>query len=284
MRRVARDLLLLVFVGCGGPDAPDVEGPSTSDGTTTRAAVVDGLFFARDLSPGVSEGFDLDGVVSSPGDPEGCLHADRTSPDGTPGIDNAFAGLIPVLDATEASAIEPLVQGAIAAGDLLVLVELDGLDDPVNDDCVDVTLVRGERATPLLGPDGRLLDGQTFLPVDGARSTVTCVPLVDGVLQAGPFTLDLPIRILDVELALGMRDAQLRLALDPDGSMRGVLGGAVPLEGILVILEEDDLGDLRDLVEGLILLAADLWPGEAGCDALSVTFELTATLAFVAGD
>jgi hypothetical protein len=264
---------LALLGACTAPEAsePEPEGE-------VRTAVADALRFARDLEPGVSSGFDLDGVVSAAGDGTGCGHADRVSPDGTPGIDNAFAGLLPALEATEASAIEDLVQAAIAVGDLLLLFEVSGIDDPVNDDCVDVAVYRGAGA-PLLAPDGTLLDGQTF-ETDPDPARLDCVPLVDGVIEGGPLALQLEVQVLDVALDLAMQDARMRLALHDDGSMTGVFGGAVPLAGILKIVEEDDLADLRDLVTSLVTLAADLDTAEETCGALSITFEHTAVEAF----
>lgn len=266
--------LLALAAACAGPSEEDVPEALGE----TRTAVADLLLFARDLEPGVSNGFDLDGFVSTGDDGTGCGHADRVSPDGTPGIDNAFAGLLPALEATEASAIEDLVQDAIAVGDLLLMFEVSGIDDPRNDDCVDVSVHRGH-GTPLLAPDGTLLDGQTFT-TDPDPARVSCVPLVDGVIEAGPLALQLEVQVLDVELELAMQDARMRLELFDDGSMAGVFGGAVPLGGILKIVEEDDLESLRDLVTSLVTLAADLDTAEEACGALSITFEHTAVEAF----
>src|SRR5687768_14774767 len=118
--------------------------------------------FVRQVD-GVSDGFDLDGVD---GGLEGCGIADFTSPDGVPGVDNAFARMIPALELTEAAAVEPLIQDAINSGQLLLLVELAGVDDTAEDECVDVGLMRGA-GEALVGGDVLLVSGQT-LEVDAS--------------------------------------------------------------------------------------------------------------------
>lgn len=261
---------LLLLLGCSEPE-PQPSG-------ARRAAVVETLLFARDREPGVSLGFDLDGHVSADGDAQGCGHADRTTPDGLQGVDNAFAGLLPVLEATEASAIEDLIGDAIAAGDLLLLFEVSGLDDPVDDDCVELSVHRAS-GQPLLAPDGTLLDGQTF-DTDPDPARIACAELRDGVIEAGPLALSLQIQILDVALDLEMEDARVSLTLEEGGGMSGYFGGAVPLEGILKIVEEDDLADLRELVTSLVTLAADLQTAPGECGALSITFEHRSVEAF----
>mgnify|MGYP001322758305 CR=1 FL=1 len=75
------------------------------------------------------------GTASAGSGTDGCGRADFTSPDGVPGIDNAFARLRPALDLTEASALELIIQEAINSGGLLATVQLDGLHHPTDDAC-----------------------------------------------------------------------------------------------------------------------------------------------------
>lgn len=269
----------LLLLAC----APEEEAPAATGETVTL--VMDTLTFARRADDGTTWGFDLDGRVSDTSDADGCYKADYVTPDGLTGVDSAFSGIVPALEATEASAVEDLIQDSIQNGQLLLLVEVTGVDDPLNDDCVGVQVWRGE-GVPMLGTDGQLLDGQTFA-VDPALSSdkVECATLTDGSVLAGPLTLDLPLQVLDVEVSFHVEEVYLRLDLTDEGPGWGYYGGAVPNEDILRIVEEEnDLGGIRDLVVTLVEASADLRPQAGVCTALSIVFEYTARPAFVYGE
>ncbi len=274
-------MLLLALLAC---EAPDAVAPAVSD-PRTYTFVMSTLAFGRRDEQGAAWGFDLDHHVSEAGDDEGCGHADLVDPDGLAGVDSAFSGIVPALEASEAGAVAGLIQDSVENGQLLLLVELSGVDDPVNDDCVDVRMVRGA-GTPLVGTDGTLLDGQTFAAAPGAQPTqVDCVPLVEGSVRAGPFPLDLQLQVLDVAVTFGLAEAYVRLDLAADGRTAwGYFGGAVPTSNILVIVDEGDLADIAPLVRGLVSAAADMEPNDAGtCDALSIVFEFGGIEGFVYG-
>src|SRR5690349_652528 len=77
-----------------------------------EALVVREILLGR-IEDGVSEGFDLDGVVSEEDGATGCGVGDTVTPEGVPGVDNALARLIPLLELTEAVAVEGLIQNSI---------------------------------------------------------------------------------------------------------------------------------------------------------------------------
>lgn len=266
--------MLLLLLACAAP-----EGPPPAD--ETYGGVITRLNFGRREGE-LAWGFDLDHHVSDAGDEEGCYHEDLVDPDGKEGIDSSFSSLVPALEATEASAVEDLIQDSIRNGQLLLLLELSGVDDLQNDDCVDLRLVRGTGA-PMLGTDNEILDAQTFVvDPDLPAVELSCMPLREGSLLAGPFSMQLPLQVLDVELEFGMTEAMIRVDLDEEGLRWGYFGGAVPNSDILRIVAEDDLADLRDLVTSLVELSADMHPDEAGvCQSLSIVFEYSTTKAFL---
>jgi hypothetical protein len=269
----------LLLSACTEPDAPAPEPASPE----TYAVVMSTLDFGRRAEDGTTWGFDLDNHVSDADDDEGCGHADLVDADGNEGIDSSFSGLVPALEATEAGAVSGLIQDSIDNGELLLLVEVSGVDDLTQDECVDVRVIRGT-GTPMIGTDGRVLDGQTFAPDPAAAvAEIPCVPLVDGSVRAGPFALTLDLQVLDVALSFNVQNAFIRLDLAEDGSTGwGYFGGAVPNSDILVIVDEGDLADIADLVRGLVTAAADMAPnGSGSCDALSIVFEYGAVEAFV---
>jgi len=251
------------------PAEPPVE-------TRTDAALVSALGFVG-VVDGTAEGFDLDGVTSDASDDQGCGHVDAVDSAGRTGIDNTFAGLVPVLMATEASALEDLLRQSIANGQLLMVIDVTTpLDDPGA--CADVTVWRGVGA-PLLGSDGAVLDAQTLGVIEPV--TVSCVPVVDGVVEARGFSLDLPLQVLDVDVVLHLQNVAIRAEMGPDG-WTGILGAGIPVEDIEQILDEDDIADLAELLRPLVQELADLFPDADGhCTAVSATLAFDALPAFV---
>jgi len=250
-----------------------------------RLAVLDQLGFTREVTPGVAPGFDLDSRQSDARDSASCFKADYTSPDGVPGIDNQLAGLVPLLDAFGLGAVEGLVQGSIKEGGLLVLLELAGVDDPLNDAEVDLRLRLG-RGTPLLGTDGLLLSGQTFhLHPDSADSAAPNGRIEGGVLTAGPFDIRMPIVVFGVEYALPIYGTRLRAELTYDGGLKqGLLGGAVKVEDVIAIATRANMnaGGVLDAVTIVLNGRGDLDQDEAGaCHAISGAFAFSAVSAFL---
>lgn len=264
------------ILACATPEAPIAPDPET------QTLVMSTLSFGRRDENGLAWGFDLDDLVSDAADPAGCYKPDLVDPDGLEGIDSAFSALVPALEATEAKAVETLIQDSINNGNLLLMVQISGIDSEEYDDCVHLRIGRATGA-PLLGTDGSLLDGQTFaLNPDISPSNVECAVMDHGSVRAGPFSMHLPIQVLDVEVDFAVQNAWIRVDLAEDGTAWGYFDGAVPNSDILRIVEEDDLASIRDLVTGLIEGAADQHVNEPDtCDGLSVVFEYTGKKAFI---
>lgn len=266
-------LAALVIAGCASENRE-----CKTDHTEPQVYVMSEIRFAREVE-GVSDGFDLDGV-----DGGGCGIADFTSPEGAPGIDNAFARIVPALELTEAAAVEPLIQDAINNGALLLLVELAGMDDAGEDECVDVGVLRGA-GEPLVGTDRRLLSHQT-LDVDASVDPVWVerATIAAGSAHAAPVTVFLPIQILDADLAFEMSDGALRIDLHEDGTASGVFGGGLEVAALMAEMAETGNVDpnLIGAMEVLLEQNADLDPGPDGvCRKVSTTFEFTAVPVYV---
>jgi len=230
----------------------------------------------------VSEGFDLDDTVTAQGDLAGCGVADLTSPEGDPGIDNSFANLLPVLDLTEASAAEEVIATAIQSGDVLLMVRLTGVDDPVDDDCVTVEILQGE-GVPIIRADDLLAEGQTFgINPDGVRTSIQGT-LTDGVLEARGADITLPLNILNAVFEVSIVDAAVRLTLGPGGTMDGILGGGVDVGALLTSLNEQGVNDqVVQLVGPVLETAKDLAPDADGnCTRMSTNIAVDGIEAFV---
>jgi len=280
-----RLLIVLAAIGCAAPssdsgtqaEASQCAGP----GSTTALWVIDTLAFAR-IEDGVSDGFDLDGLMSTAGGSDGCGRADMVSPDGRPGIDNAFGELIPALENTEFVSAEALVNDTIRTGELMLVPWVDGLDDPTDDDCVGVGIGRAV-GEPMLGTDGSFLAGQT-LALDAAQSVSVDGMTVQGASAVGrPVTASIPVQVLDAALDFRIIDGAIRIDMLEDGHASGVVAGGINVAEVLGVAREQGIADeVGDILESLLGVVADLAPGPDGeCTQISMTLAYTATPIYV---
>lgn len=277
---VAWVALLLPLLGCEPEPAEEV----CSIDDAPQLLVIRTLGFALADDAGVSLGFDLDGETSVENGASGCGIADYTSPDGEAGIDNAFSRLTPALESTEAkiSAIEGLVQAAITSGELLIALELGGLDDWEEDGCVSGEV--GQAAgTPMLGTDGLILDGQTFDRDDTVdRAALDDGTIRQGVYEAGGLSVDLPVQILNASLTLPLREGRIRVERDGDDLFQGYLAGRVSAAYMLEIAQSENIDPtVADLLSVVLIANAD-FDDEDGtvCGAVSVVLQFEAVGAY----
>lgn len=227
---------------------------------------------------GVSEGFDIDERTSDEYDDLGCEIEDYTSPDGTPGIDNAFAQILPYLSLTEAVALEPLIADAIQSGQLMLVVELSGVDDEVDDACVDMDILRGS-GTPLVGTDDVVVAGQTVeRDPDGPVSGSADVPLVDGAVTARPVDVAVSFQVLDAAIDFELLQGAIRIQINADGTATGLFAGGLDVASLVHFTQGAGIDDgLVATLEVLLGEAADLEPDETGaCQQISVTLAFEA--------
>jgi hypothetical protein len=278
----------LILAACaGGTSSPTASHDATADVHADAGGskpigrklfVLDTVLFTR-VSQGVAKGFDLDGKTSTADDSDTCNKADFKSPDGASGIDNQFATLVPLIEQTGIAAVEKLLQASIESGGILLGIELNGVDDLYND--AEVTVhVRAGYGLPLLGTDGRLLTGQTFhvSPRDPA-ALAGKASIKDGVLDVGPFDVDLPVQVFGNDYTLAGRGARVRFRI-VDGSRieAGVLGAGITLTSLQKIAETatQDQGDILETVTLLLAGQGDLAKDATGtCQQLSAALEFT---------
>jgi len=285
--------MLLWLLAC----APAPEPEPSCSGDKTNVFVISQLSFSREVSDGVSAGFDLDGATSATGDESGCGLQDYTDPDGTPGIDNQFARVLPVLETTEAQALEPLIQAAVDDGSLLITLEIGHVDEDISadsssgssaavgqsDTCVDFALARAT-GMPSIGTDGRMEWYQTLArEPNSTRSEAGQVALEDGRLQAQGLEVTIPVTILGHELLVTVLSGSLRFDVQADGSVAGYLAGGLDQSQLLAIAETDNIdSEVTDLVSSLLDYNVDLAPDDAGtCQQLSITLKFVAIPVFL---
>lgn len=290
MRRGALLPLAAVGVALGGCAAPAPSAPPV-----TQAAVLTFATFARilDDTKGIAEGLDIDGRVHPMGDALSCGMPSYTSPEGVPGIDNQFGGLLPVIEAQVGTEnLGALLAGAIADGQLLILLAVDDVDDVQNDGSVSVRLAAGTGA-PLLDAAGNFIPYQTF-GINHVTAPVSTLPgrIVDGVLEVGPGDAVLPVRVLDAQFNLSLHAVRGQILLGPDAAgggvfMAGTLAGGIVTSDFQGIVQKLNIkAEAITAATTLVALLADqAQDADTGrCTQLSAGLKIQATPAFIAGD
>jgi hypothetical protein len=250
-----------------------------------RSSLVRQLGFARQEPSGISEGFDLDGHVSDGSDATSCHRPDFTTPEGVPGIDNQIARLVPLVE-TQAGGVslDDILETAINNGQLLLAIELEDLDDERNDSCVTVQF-RPLMGIPSLGTDGLIEIGQTFdARTDGVVSRIEGGRIVNGILDAGPAELSLPVTILDASFILHLHDALVHIEIDGEGNFTGRVGGGIDIAEMITIsmslnVPSDLMGAVMLLLNNNADLARD--PGTNRCGQISGTLLFESVPVFV---
>lgn len=227
---------------------------------------------------GVSEAFDLDAAVTRAGDVAGCGVPDLRAPDGTEGVDNSFAELLPVLEAAGGSAIPFLVQAAVDAGALLLSFEI-GEEDATG--CVPVVVGRAQ-GTPMIGGDGRLLAGQTFDRHPDFPTSETCGWWEDGVLRASGPQLDIELVVFDEWVDVPVIGWEAWFEPLEDGAWRARIGGGVPIAELQAnVATFDGIGQQIPLIiETALAARADLAPVDGACTQMSTWIDLNVVPAF----
>lgn len=259
-------------------------------GGTSRQYVVTQLTFTRENPKGVAPGFDLDHHVSSKPEDQSCGKVDLTSPDGTPGIDNQLALIVPEVEKQVGNAIDGIIQGAINDGRLLIVFQQEHVDEATivegaDDSCVDMTVSLAQ-GKPSVGTDGVVEAYQTFDPKqDGQIISHGQGGRIDkGTFTIGPFPLRIPIAVFDVSFVVYVRDAVFRFTVDDQGNIQGLLGGGVSIDEIAEGVKNGaGVAPLVPQIKAIGNLFADLgYDTDAGtCSLVSAALAFKARPAFI---
>ena len=149
LRQPILAILALLSFACGGPEAD----PKILETKTSVVSLLD----VPKANDGIAPGFDLDQYTSDLSDGRSCYKSDLVAPDGTRGVDNQLATLVPLLDLEGEGALGGLIQQAINDGRLLLLFQLHEMDDGTRS-----LIIRRGQDNPLLGTDGLILSDQTL--------------------------------------------------------------------------------------------------------------------------
>ncbi|MBD25187.1 MAG: hypothetical protein CMG46_09295 [Candidatus Marinimicrobia bacterium] len=169
-----------------------------------------------------SYGFNLDGKESTGGfiDPE----------TGEKGIDNQIFKAVGCTQEIRQHAPDEYPPLTISYWGVVVevmpalLIEISGIDDPVNDDDVTVSIIRGQER-PVRDSSGGLLAGMSFSVDPNPKwHNVLKGQIRDGVITTTPTNINIATDPF-VMPEHNFTDARLRLKIQEDGTLDGKLGG-----------------------------------------------------------
>lgn len=149
-------------------------------------------------------------------------------------------------------------------------------------DCLRVSLTRAD-GVPMVGADGLLEASQTLeRNVEVEPGVVEFATVADSEISAGPLDLWVPLQVDTYNLTLSVRQAVFRYSMMEDGSVRGIIEGALVIEEVREILREiEDGTDLLRVLERVLSQNADLAPDSEGvCQQLSLTLGFEAVPAY----
>lgn len=304
--------LAVVAFGCGGSDtvaSGGTVGAGGVGGTGPSALVTSGYvasrfgFFYPDGLDSEFAGFDLDNRISradSSGANE-CPHDDFMTPDGRQGIDYNFLRII--FDSRmkesgefffggfrEGQIVDGVINGAVKNGSMTILLDVQGVDDPANDDEVSVQIF-GSQDSPMKGTNDEVLPFATLSvhPDDTYHTQRVSGSIVDGVLTAGPFDLIFPINIQIVRDEFVVRQSWLRIELGED-TFEGVIAGLWDVNNIRDIIGKPttDNGNaanftIEEFEEAMLTHADAAFDEDAGiCTSFTTMFIFSGVQAFIA--
>ena len=239
---------------------------------------------------GISEGFDLDGHVSDSESSEGCYQSDAVSPDGSPGIDNAYGSLRPYFEAAEWEEGENLLEDGFSNEIMPILLRISDIQNEDNDEHVEVQAMMVEGPF-LYDADGKLLDGQTVQGFPESLVHTQEGRIEDGVLIATnfPFTNSMFFSFVIDELEdtyfLRQRKGQtgaLRSNFQRNTLSDAIVSSSAPVE--LMYSAYDDTSSV-ELMDDHINRSADMFPDEYGlCQEISSVFRFESIPVHLFGD
>lgn len=259
-------------------------------------------FFYPDGLESEFPGFDLDQRVSraeSPTENE-CVHDDFTAPGGVEGIDYNFLRLILNEEQRddgkyvfggfrEGQLVDGVINGAVKNGSMTVLLDIQEVDDPQNDDEVTVQIF-GSEDSPMKGSDDEVLPYATLSvhPNPKYHTDLVTGSIVDGVLTAGPFDLIFHINIQIVEAEFIVHDSWLRVELGDD-AFQGLIGGFWDVDNIREIIGEPTTSNgnaanftIEQFEAAMVQYADGNYDANAGtCTSFTTMFAFSGVQAFI---
>lgn len=225
--RAAQQRALLKDKGGANTTILPYRGPDEMNVTMLPGIVRDPGLVAPQVD--VVRGFNLDADDGSGTPPAWSKpHRNYVSPHGEKGVDNQLFTVQGCIEGWRRNGFLPMIGNELRrAGGLSIMVEVSGIDNERNDDDVAVTVfysadpMRRDGTSKIILPDYtfRVNDNPEFSQ-DFARFRGR---IVDGILTTDP--LDLIYLHEGPATTWPLAKARMRIAFEPDGTMKGLLGG-----------------------------------------------------------
>jgi type VI protein secretion system component Hcp len=177
----------------------------------------------------IARGFNLDGDEGAGAPRSGVRrHQNYVSEDGRTGIDNQYFSTIGCIPGFKRKGLLTMSHMEfVRTGAMSLIVEVSGIDSTKKVGNVDVTLLYSKDPMVRNATGTQILPRYTFRVTDDPALAQYFVR-VHGRMENGVITTD-PAREITIEdggsIRLTLYDARLRLELQPDGTLKGILGG-----------------------------------------------------------
>ena len=210
---------------------------------------------SRTVEGKLARGLDLDGdATGTPASADTCAHQNFVGADGSTGIDNQVyraLGCTRQYRSYDGSAGD-IVNGyndRNKTGQTTVVMLLRGVDSLRNDDSVEVVIASTHDA-PTLDSQRKFVPDASYSVSDYSRwRNVLRGRIANGVLttEPGDITLSQPwgqgaAQAAGKEFAWEFKKARIRVAFQPDGTIKGVLGGYEPVRTVIQSMLNGGLG------------------------------------------
>lgn len=196
----------------------------------------------------VMHGLDLDGETShvAAAAAASCAHEDFVGHAGETGIDNQFWRLMGCVRGYRPNDLmDRLHEGniMIKEGGYALLMEISGMDDPLNDDEIEVQLLSANHPVSVNGV-GDLTQYVSYTAHESVRyhNEVAKGKIENGILTTEPVDFRIKVKQQTMDNEFWFRDARLRGEVQPDGRITGIMGAYWDMQNIYSTLNDQWIG------------------------------------------
>lgn len=250
----------------------------------------------RTVQSTTAYGRNLDNNISAGGEVSSCGAVDFTSPDGRTGIDNQLYRVMGCIDSYRrdaefaGGAMEDYHVGAYRDGEITTLMEVRGVDDLQNDDEIEIGVYSSHEPTSYDSKKEGIPSASLTISENTLWHNVAKGRIENGVIITEPFELRLKFGWVGRPAEYLIKDTQMHLTINEDGSLAGDLVGFFDLQHAYWSNFHDERGALQ-VANGYTCSAvweslqehADGYPdAETGkCQAISTALRIEAVPAYV---
>ncbi|MCP4904148.1 MAG: hypothetical protein GY910_04130 [bacterium] len=252
--------------------------------------------------PAIVYGLDLDGQNSRQLGAQGgsCAHDDFAGHTGERGIDNQSWRLMGCVRGYRPNdLIDRLHEGStsIKEGGFALLMEISGMDDPMNDDEIEVQLLSANHPVTV-DAGGDLMHDVSYTAHENTRyhNEVAKGKIENGILTTEPVDFRIKAKQQTMDNEFWFRDARLRGEVQPDGRITGIVGAYWDMANMFSTLNDQWIGQYhqgRNAAQSRGFMCAGIYhamprvadghpdPETGRCTSISTALHFEAVPAFV---